>query len=185
MQLTAHELVAIVNRDGGKLCSGVAVGEDRVLTAAHCLAGADAIRRSDGSAVPFRVEKRVGHIDAAALSATIQSAPLACESGRWLLRSGRSPCPLTDATHVGCTPEPGDSGSPLVDCNDGRARVVGVLSGLRQRGAEKQVMFAAVRALEPLSRPSAIGIAGIAGLLALGLLLGRARPASLRKSCLR
>jgi len=175
MQLTAHEIIAIEDGAGRKLCSGVAVGDQRVLTAAHCLPGAQAIRRTDGSAVEFRVEERAKDTDAVALTASVRSSPLACDgAGLALLRSGRPPCPVADAMHVGCTLEPGDSGSPLVDCDAGRARVVGVLSGLRQRGTEQWATVAAVRALEPSGRPGAFGIAGIAAVLAVSLLVRRA-----------
>jgi hypothetical protein len=177
MQLTAHALVTIEDRGGRTLCSGVAVGDDRVLTAAHCLPGADVIRDAAGRTAHFRVEKR--EQDAALLEAPTRSAPLSCKPGRWLLRMGRSPCAIGDAR---CSPQPGDSGSPTVECESGRPRVVGVLSGLHHRGTEVQMIVAPVRALEPTGHA---GIAALAIALAVGVLFCRARSASPRKSCLR
>jgi len=173
MQLTAHALVTIEDGGGRKLCSGVAVGDDRVLTATHCLPGADVIRDAAGRTTHFRVEKRAQ--DAALLSAPIRSAPLSCEPGRWLLRPGQSPC-------TRCSPQPGDSGSPIVECESGRPRVVGVFSGLHHEGAESQMIIADVRAFEATGHS---GIAALALALVLGLLFCRARNAPSRKSCLR
>jgi hypothetical protein len=179
MQLTAHALVTIEDRDGRKLCSGVAVGDDRVLTATHCLPGADAIRGSDGRAVRFRLEARAKGADAALLEAPIRSSTLSCEPGRWLLRAGRAPCAIEDAR---CSPQPGDSGSPVIECESGRPRVVGVLSGLHHRGAETQMIVAAVRSLEPTGH---FGLAILALPFVFALLWRRARTASSRKCCLR
>ena len=132
-------MLDVLAPDGRPRCHGTRTADERVLTAAHCIAGA----ARDGARDSIYVAPVTGATGIAV------GEPRAGDD-LVLVRAAAAPCPVALVqrtaneltTTAACDVEPGDSGSPLVRCEAGRVELVGVLSGARVYGSSREVVLA-------------------------------------------